>query len=436
MKKIYIKEALLMDKKLYDAYLHILKSELVVALGCTEPIAIAFAGAKARELLGEEPVRCEVLCSGNIVKNVKGVTVPNSGGMKGIEVAATLGIVGGDADRELAVLESVKKEDIKKTKSLLKSGFCSCGLIEGVENLYIIVRLWSDENSSEVEIKDYHSNITRLVKNGEELLTNYRSGSNNAVRKPDKSLLNVKDILEFADCVSIADVEPVLARQVEYNSAISVEGLKNSYGAEVGRTLLSDSEGAGVKLKAKAAAAAGSDARMSGCPMPVVINSGSGNQGITVTMPVVVYARELSSTKDQLYRALVVSNLISIHQKKYIGSLSAYCGAVSAACGSGAAIAYLLGATYDEICSTITNTIANIGGMVCDGAKPSCAAKIASAVDAALMAYNMSKRNTSFRPGEGLVKEDVEKTIESIGRMAREGMRSTDVEILNIMLDK
>lgn len=423
-----------MDQKIYDTYTAILKKELVTALGCTEPIAIAYAGAKIREVLGVMPDSCTVFCSGNIVKNVKGVTVPNSGGMKGIDVAATLGITGGNPDKVLAVLSDVTEENMEQTRALLKSGFCRCGLIENVENLYIIIKATAGKHQAELEIKDYHSNITKIVKDGEILLDNSKSSQADKETLIDKSLLNVKDILEYADCVELKDIEEVLTNQIECNTAISREGLKNSYGAEVGRTLLDDF-GTDVRNRAKAAAAAGSDARMSGCPLPVVINSGSGNQGMTVSLPVVEYAKEYGSTREKLLRALTVSNLIALHQKKYIGSLSAYCGAVSAACGSGAGIAYLTGAGYEEISDIITNTIANIGGMVCDGAKPSCAAKIASAVDAAIMALHMSRKHRVFQPGEGLVKEDVEETIKSVGRMGRVGMKSTDVEILNIMLE-
>ena len=426
-----------MDKKIYNSYLAILKNELVVALGCTEPIAIAYASAKARQILGKMPEKCTVSCSGNMVKNVMGVTVPNSGGLKGIEVAAILGIVGGDPSQNLAVLESVTEQDIDKTKLLLKKNICECKLLENIPGLYIIVNIVAGKDSVEVVIKDYHSNIVRITKNGKEIFSaqNDAAATMTKASVPDKSLLNIKDILTFADQVNIEDIEDVISRQIQYNSAISAEGLKHSYGVQVGRSLMSDFDSNSVELRAKAAAAAGSDARMSGCPLPVVINSGSGNQGITVTMPVVEYAKENGANQEQLYRALVVSNLVAIHQKKYIGSLSAYCGAVSAAAGSGAGIAYLLGCTEQEICNTITNTIATIGGMVCDGAKPSCAAKIASAVAAAILALHLSKKNKVFQPGEGLVKKDV-KTIASIGRMGREGMRSTDVEILNIMLEK
>lgn len=429
-----------MDSIVYDNYVGILESELVVALGCTEPIAIAYAGAKTREVLGHLPDHLTVYCSGNIIKNVKGVVVPNSGGQKGIATAAILGVWGGDASKELAVLEAVRQEHIDRCKELVDSGYCDCELIENVSNLYIIIRATFKDESAEIVIKDYHSNITRIVKNGEVLFSKDDDATTgNEERKPkfpDKTLLNVKDILEFADTVNIQDVKGVLDRQIEYNMAIAMEGLKNSYGAEVGRTLMEDFDHSNVKVRAKALAAAGSDARMSGCPLPVVINSGSGNQGITVSVPVIEYAKYYRVGQEKLYRALVVSNLISIHQKRFIGSLSAYCGAVSAGCGSGAGIAYMLNMSYEDICNVITNSITNIGGVVCDGAKPSCAAKIAVSVEAAIMALHLSKYNRVFHSGEGLVKDDIEKTIATVGRMGRIGMKSTDIEILNLMLDK
>lgn len=426
-----------MNKKIYDNYVAILKKELVVALGCTEPIAIAYAGAKVREILGKMPKHITVYCSGNIVKNVKGVTVPNSEGGKGIDVAATLGVLGGDASKELAVLESVAKENIAQSRDLLANGFCDCELIENVANLYIVIKAETGSESAEVVIKDYHSNITKIVKNGKVLLSkdeDYKQDQKDQF--PDKNLLNVRDIIDFANIVKIEDVKETLDRQITYNSAIADEGLHNRYGAEVGRTLMGEFDHSSVKLRAKARAAAGSDARMSGCPLPVVINSGSGNQGITVSVPVIEYAKYYNVVPEKLYRSLVVSNLIAIHQKRFIGSLSAYCGAVSAGCGSGAGIAYMQGMDYNSICNVITDTITNVGGMVCDGAKPSCAAKIAIAVEAAIMGLHLSKHSHVFHSGEGLVKDDIEKTIASVGRMGRVGMKSTDVEILNIMLDK
>lgn len=425
-----------MNKNTYDNYLSILNKDLIVAMGCTEPIAIAYASAKARETLGKMPERCTIFCSGNVIKNAMGVTVPNSGGLKGIDVAAILGIVGGDPSKGLEVLDTISKQDLVQTKRLLEEGFCQCELLENVAGLQILAVVSSGNDTAEVMIEDFHTNIVRIAKNGENIFSKQCNTGQKIELDPDKFLLNIRDIISFANQVKMEDVEELLSRQIRYNSAISQEGLTHPYGVQVGRTLINTFDSSNVKLRAKAAAAAGSDARMSGCSLPVVINSGSGNQGITVSLPVLEYAKEYKVDNEQLYRALVVSNLVAIHQKKYIGSLSAYCGAVSAACGSGAGIAYLLGCTYEEICSTITNTIATIGGMVCDGAKPSCAAKISSAVDAAIMAFHLSRNNLCFQPGEGLVTVDVEKTIMNIGRMGREGMKSTDTEIINIMMGK
>lgn len=422
-----------MDKSLYDNYVKILEHELVPALGCTEPIAIAYAAAKAREVLGEMPDCVELCCSGNIIKNVKGVKVPNSNGLKGIDVAATLGVVGGRAERELEVLEGVTQEDIEQTKKLVAAGFCRCRLKEGVENLYIVAKVIKGEHSAEVTIVNRHTLISRIIKNGKVLFQ--LATHEESPEYVDKSLLNVRDILAFADEVRIDDVREVLKRQIDMNSTIADEGLRHGYGAQVGRTILKE-YGDDVKFRARARAAAGSDARMGGCSLPVVINSGSGNQGMTVSLPVIEFAKELKVSADKLYRALVVSNLIAIHQKKYIGSLSAYCGAVSAACGAGAAITYLYGGDYEDVSFTIVNTIANVGGIVCDGAKSSCAAKIASSVDAAIMAHFMGVHHRTFQPGEGIVLEDVEKTIKSMGYIGRVGMKDTDTEILNIMIDR
>lgn len=424
-------EKMILDKKLYDNYVKILENELVPALGCTEPIAIAYAAAKAREVLGEFPDHVEMRCSGNIIKNVKGVTVPNSDGQRGIDVAAILGIVGGDASRELEVLESVKQEDIEKTRELAAAGYCTCTLQEDVANLYIVAKVCKGSHYAEVTIINRHTYITKIVKDDAILFE--AAVSEESSNYVDKSLLNVKDILEFANTVDIDDVRAVLKRQIDMNSAIADEGLMHPYGAQIGRTLL-QVYGDDVKIRAKARAAAGSDARMGGCSMPVVINSGSGNQGITVSVPVIVYAKEKNIEKEKLLRGLVVSNLIAVHQKKYIGSLSAYCGVVSAACGAACGICYMLGYPYEVVCETITNTIATVGGMVCDGAKSSCAAKISTALQTALLGMKMGLHDRAFQPGEGLVEDDVEETIRSIGRMGRDGMHSTDLEILNIML--
>ena len=423
-----------MDKTIYQNYLTILKKELIPALGCTEPIAVAFCAAKANEVLNEKPIKMEAWCSGNIIKNVKGVTVPNSNGMKGIDVAAILGMVGGDPAKGLEVLTTVNDEHIEETKKLLKSDFCSCHLIEGSENLHIIIKLYSQDHFVSVEIKDKHTNIIKIIKDDEVVFKkDYKEEQND---DDIVATLNVKDIIDFANEVDLDDVKDILDKQITMNEEISKEGLKNNYGANVGKTILEIYGEDNIVARAKAKAAAGSDARMSGCSLPVVINSGSGNQGMTVSLPVIEYARYLNSSKDKLYRALIISNLVALHQKRFIGRLSAYCGAVSAACASGAAITYLHDGTLDDISKTITNTIANVGGIVCDGAKPSCAAKIASSLDAAITAHYMAMKDRVFMPGDGLVKENVEETIQSIGRMGRVGMHPTDIEILNIMVEK
>ncbi len=470
-----------MDDKIYQGYIKILKEELVPALGCTEPIALAYGAAAAREVFGGMPQHMDVFCSGNIIKNVKSVTVPNSGGMHGIEAAAILGAVGGMPEKKLEVLEGVTREHQEQARKLLAQKFCTCHLQEGEDNLYIRVEMAGEGHHASVTIAKKHTNIVRVEKDGKTLFAGEKGngcqgstgqeskgvsnadgnacqertyvlrqegnfcegkrdadeGGEDARQKTGdiRELLNVRDILCFADKVRIEDIEEVIGRQVEMNTAISEEGLRNPYGAQVGRTLLA-AYGDDVRVRAKAKAAAGSDARMNGCSLPVIINSGSGNQGMTCSLPVIEFAKELGVSKEKMYRALVVSNLVSIHQKKYIGSLSAYCGAVSAACGAGAAITYLHGGGYEEVSRTITNTIANMGGVVCDGAKSSCAAKIASAVDAAIMAYTLENADHCFKPGEGLVGDDVEDTIKSMGYVGRVGMRSTDVTILNLMIDQ
>lgn len=422
-----------MKNLIYDNYIAILKSELIPALGCTEPMAIAYTAAKARKILGCMPDKMEILCSGNIIKNVMGVIVPNTNGLKGVNAAGIIGVIGGDADAELEVLRQITPEHIEKTKEYMEKDFCSVSLIEGVENLYIAVKVFADCHSAIVEVCHSHTNISKIVKDNQVIFEQHETI--NEYVMGDKKLLNVKDILDFSSTVDLNEVKHLLDRQIEMNSKISNEGLSRQYGVNVGKSLL-QSYNNDVKIRAMAKAAAGSDARMSGCSMPVVINSGSGNQGITVSIPVIEYASELNSPQEKLYRALLIANLISIHQKRFIGRLSAYCGAVSAACGAACGIAYLNDADYDVISKTIINTICNVGGIVCDGAKPSCAGKIASAVNAGIMGYYLASSGKVFKNGEGLVKEDVEKTIETVGKMAKHGMASTDIEILNIMLSK
>ncbi len=425
-----------------EDYLSLLRHELVPALGCTEPIAVALAAAKARRILGREPEAAEITCSGNIIKNVKGVTVPRTGGMKGIEAAAIAGFLAGNPDMELQVLESVREEDYPRIRHLQASLMCTVKLAQGVENLYIAAILRAGNDEAEVRISGSHANVVHMSLNGRDLLGGSEGGS---ISKGEDSLepaktdisdvktMNVMDILNFAKTVPLKDVKAIIADQIAMNTAISEEGLSNVYGAAVGRMLLK-SQGSSLRTRAKAKAAAGSDARMSGSPMPVVINSGSGNQGITVSIPVIEFAREMAVSEEVLYRALVLANLVALYQKSMIGKLSAFCGAVTAACGAGAGIEYLCGGGYAEIVKTIKNTLANVSGIICDGAKPSCAAKIASAVDAAIMAHDLTKNGYVFSAGEGLIEEDIERTMKNIGRVGRFGMRDTDEEILNLMI--
>ena len=420
-----------MTQQQHDVFLQTLERELIPALGCTEPIAIAYAAAKARQVLGEMPRGIRLRCSGNIIKNVRGVAVPNAGGLRGVEAAAILGVVGGDADRALEVLQAVTPRHLELTRQLLEEHFCTCSLQENVANLYIVAEVFSEGHTASVTIINRHTLITRIEKDGRELFR--QDPVTQKSDDTDWSGWSVAAIVEFAETVDISRVRALLDGQIDLNGTISNAGLRRPFGAQIGRTLLDVCEDT-VWTRAKARAAAGSDARMGGCSLPVVINSGSGNQGITVSLPVMEYAAELKVPREKLYRALIISNLISIFQKHYIGSLSAFCGAVTAAAGCGAAITWLHGGTLENICDTIANTVANVGGMVCDGAKASCAAKIASAVDAAIMAHHLSMRGLHFQPGEGIIQDDPQKTIRSLGYIGRVGMRSTDAEILNLML--
>ncbi len=421
-----------MDQKIYDSYVEILKRELVPALGCTEPIALAYASAKAVELLEAFPERMEALCSGNIIKNVKGVKVPCSGGLKGVEAAVILGAVGGDASRELEVLESVREEDRARTNALLKEHFCTCLLKEGVPNLFIEIRAYRGADSSVVRIEQKHTSITYMARNGRTL---FEKETSRQEHQADKSLLSLQDIVTFAREVDLADVREYLERQIQYNMAISEEGLQHEWGAGVGRMVLEEF-GHDTRWKAIARAAAGSDARMSGCSLPVIIISGSGNQGMTCSLPVIEYARSTGKSQEELLRALCISNLTAQDQKRYIGPLSAYCGAVCAAAGAGAGITFLCGGTAGQIENTVVNTIVNAGGITCDGAKPSCAAKIFSSLQAAFLGHSLAMRGFRFEAGEGLAMDTAEDTVKAIGYMGREGMRQTDIEILNLMIGK
>ena len=420
----------------FSNYTAILREELVPAMGCTEPIAIAYAAAKAKELLGAAPLHITVDCSGNIIKNVKAVAVPNAGGQKGIAVAGILGLVGGNPEKQLEVIADVTDSAREKTRELAAAGFCKVLFAENAPNLYIAAKVFGDNHTAEVIIEKKHTNISHIFRDEKELEQDEAARAvESTTYKTPRDHMNLKGILAYAEEADLSEVREVLQRQVECNLAISQEGLDKNWGANIGSTIL-ETFGSDVKCRACARAAAGSDARMSGCPMPVVINSGSGNQGITVSMPVVEYARELQVSEDRMLRALIVSNLVSIYIKHYIGALSAFCGAVSASCGAGAGISFLCGGDYAQISRTITNTLGNVGGIVCDGAKPSCAAKIASSVHAAILAYQMSMRDQQFQPGEGIVEEDVEETIRNIGYIGKVGMKPTDHEILNVMIDK
>lgn len=415
----------------YESYVRILEEELIPAMGCTEPAAVALAAAHARKALGAVPERCRVEVSGNILKNVKAVTVPHTGGLKGIQAAAAAGMAAGRPELGLEVLSQVTEAELDGIRDTLARCEIRVAPSGGDRVFFINVTVMAGDHAACCEIADSHTNIVRIQRDAEVL---YRGGASAAgSRETDRSVLSVEEIVRFADCLDPADVAPVLERQIACNGAISAEGLKGGWGAEIGRTLLTV-YGDDVAVRARAAAAAGSDARMSGCGLPVVIVSGSGNQGMTASLPVMEYARERQASRETLLRALAVSNLITIHQKTGIGRLSAFCGAVSAGCGAAAGIAYLDGGRLEVVAHTIANTLAICSGMICDGAKPSCAAKIAAAVDAGILGYEMYRRaGHQFVDGEGIVRKGVENTIGNVGRLAREGMRRTDEEILNIM---
>lgn len=418
----------------YDAYVKILGEELVPAMGCTEPIALAYAAAKAREVLGAMPEKVEIEVSGSIIKNVKSVIVPNTNHLKGIPAAATAGIVAGKAEKELEVIAEVSPKEVEAMAKFMETVPIEVKHVDSGITFEIIVTVFNGEAYAKVRIANYHTNIVLVEKNGEKLVDIPVEGENEE-GLTDRSLLDVESIWDFVNTMDVNDVKEILDRQIEYNTAIAQEGLKGDYGANIGSVLL-DTYGDDVRTRAKAMAAAGSDARMNGCELPVIINAGSGNQGMTCSLPVLEYAKEFGASEDKTYRALALSNLVAIHQKTGIGRLSAYCGAVSAGAAAGAGIAYLCGGGYKEVIHTVVNALAITSGIVCDGAKASCAAKIASSVDAGILGYNMYKRGQQFYAGDGLVSKGVEPTIENIGRLGREGMRETNEDIIKIMMGK
>jgi len=422
-----------MDKLLYDAYVDILKEELVPAMGCTEPIAIAFAAAVARKALGCVPEKAEICVSGNIIKNVKSVIVPHTGNLRGIEAAAAAGIVAGRADAMLEVISDVSEDQVAQIHAYLEQAEFTVTQSESERVFEIIIKLVAGEHSALTHIVNNHTDVVLVTRDGEIL---YQKEYTDVLEDAsDRDILSVERIIEFAQEVKIDDIRETIQRQIDYNTAIAQAGLNGEYGANIGRVLLF-SYGDTVYNRAKAWAAAGSDARMSGCELPVIINSGSGNQGMTASLPVIVYAKELGVSENVLFRALVVSNLISIHLKTGIGCLSAYCGAISAGCGAGAGVAYLYGGRFKEIAHTVVNSLAINSGVVCDGAKPSCAAKIASAVEGGLLGMQMYMHGKEFMGGDGIITKGVEATIKNVGFLARQGMKETDKEILNIMLGK
>lgn len=418
--------------EIYQSYVQILKEELVPAMGCTEPIALAYAAAKAREVLGQIPDRVLVEASGSIIKNVKSVIVPNTDHLKGIPAAAAAGIIGGKAEKELEVIADVSAEEIRNMRTFLNNVKIKVVHIDHGVTFDIIITVYKDEEYAKVRIANYHTNIVLIEKNGE-VLKEVQVEGEKEEGLTDRSILNMQDIWEFSQLVDVEDVKEVLDRQIAYNTAISEEGLKGDYGANIGSVLL-NTWGGDIKNRAKAKAAAGSDARMNGCELPVVINSGSGNQGITCSVPVLEYAGEVKAGEEKKYRALVLSNLVAIHQKTGIGRLSAYCGAVSAGAAAGAGIAYLCGGGYEEVIHTVVNALAIVSGIVCDGAKASCAAKIASSVEAGILGYYMYKEGQQFYGGDGIVTKGVEETIRNVGRLGKEGMKETNEEIIKIMV--
>ena len=419
------------DEK-YGAYVNILREELVPAMGCTEPIALAYAAATARKVLGELPDRGVIGASGSIIKNVKSVIVPNTDHLRGIPAAAVAGIIAGKPEKELEVIAEVTAEEIARMKEYLENVEIKIEHIDNGLTFEIIVTLYKGKEYAKVRIANYHTNIVLIEKNGE-VLKEVPVDDESEEGLTDRSLLNMKDIFDFAETVEIEDVKGILDRQIEYNMAIAKEGIRGNYGANIGSVLLDIGQD-NLMVKAKAMAAAGSDARMNGCELPVIINSGSGNQGITASVPVIVYAEGTQSGKEKMYRALVLSNLTAIHQKTPIGRLSAYCGAVSAGAGAGAGIAYLCGGGYEEIIHTVVNALAIVSGIVCDGAKASCAAKIASAVEAGIFGYQMYVHGQEFVGGDGIVTNGVEATLQNVGRLGKQGMKETNEEIIRIMI--
>ena len=418
------------EDNIYQIYVQILKEELVTAMGCTEPIAISYAAAKARAVLGELPEKIVVKASGSIIKNVKSVVVPNTGGLRGIEAAAAAGVVCGNENKKLEVLSEIESEDIERIKGYLGQADIKVEYQETGRTFDLSVCVYKEHSQACVRITDYHTNIVQIEKNWELIRDDLKDEK---IEKANRDVLSMENIWEFVRCADIEDVKETMDKQIECNMKIAREGIRGNYGANIGSILLK-MEGDAVQVRAKAMAAAGSDARMNGCGLPVVINSGSGNQGITCSVPVLVYGESLNCDIEKIYRALLLSNLTAIYIKAGIGTLSAYCGAVSAGAAAGAGIAYLHGGGYEEIKHTVVNALAIVSGIVCDGAKASCAAKIASSVEAGIVGYYMYLNEQEFCAGEGIVAEGIDRTIENIGILGKEGMKETNKKIIEMMI--
>ncbi len=417
---------------LQEEFIKILREELVPAMGCTEPIALAYAAAKGREVLGCEPEGIIAKCSGNMIKNVRCVTIPNSGGLTGIETACILGSVAGDAAAGMEVLEKVDDAGRMRTRKLLQKGGCSVEFLDSEIPLHFIIGLWGGGHEVEVEVRHTHTNIVSIVKDGQAVYTREQEQADKGYAT-DRQALSLDTIKAFADEVELSRIRDIFERQIRYNMDIAYEGISGDYGLGIGR-VIRESYADGIVTRMKAYAAAASEARMGGCDMPVIINSGSGNQGIASSVPVIIYAREKNIPTEKLYRALAFSGLLTIYQKEFIGKLSAFCGAVSASCASAAAITYMTGGTIAQIKATIDNTLANIPGIICDGAKISCAAKIASSLDASMMAHYLAMENKEYEAYTGILKEDAGETISCVGYIGKVGMHQTDKEIIKMML--
>ena len=420
-------------KEIYSAYTEILKEELMAAMGCTEPIALAYAAAIARRELNDLPDKVLVQTSGSIIKNVKSVIVPNTGHLKGIPAAVSAGIVAGNPDKELEVIADVSKDDIKNIEKFMQEKEIVVEHLDEGIIFDIVITLYKGEDYAKVHIINSHTNVV-LVEHNHQILKSSDCLNDMPSDTVKYELLNMKDIWDYINHVGLVDIKDILDRQIAYNMAIAEEGLQADYGANIGKVILS-SDANSLKARAAAMAAAGSDARMNGCELPVIINSGSGNQGITVSVPVITYAKELKATDEQLYRALALSNLTAIHQRTPIGRLSAYCGAVNAGAAAGAGIAYLSGGDYEAVIHTVVNALAIVSGIICDGAKASCAGKIAFAVEAGILGYNMYMQGQQFYGGDGIVKKGIEDTLKSVGRLGKDGMKGTNEEIIKIMLE-